>query len=179
MQCGEADGARCCTSLWLNVGQVVALFACFGFLLGLGLWGSAVMADDVQYAKAVSNRLNTTGRAIDMEVPMKDGDRALGDIPVRINPADSVLINKPALSQNLTPILDTGSRQRLKAIPGNGPFVSLSVLKSAGFDIRFDPTLQELNFHAAVEQRASEDISFSGIRRSPVSTTLAAPARVS
>ena len=77
--------------------------ACFVFLLGLGLWGSAVMADDVQYAKAVSNRLNTTGRAIDMEIPMKDADRALGDIPVRINPDNSVLINKPALSQILSP----------------------------------------------------------------------------
>jgi outer membrane usher protein len=178
MQCREADGAKFSNVFGWRIRRVLAGFACCVFLFGPGVAGAA-SAEAVEYAKAISNRLNTTGKAIDLEVPLKDQDRALGDIAIRINPDDSVLVNKPALTQILASILDAPSRQRLETLAGSGPFLALRSLKSAGFDIRFDPALQELTFYAAVEQRASEDISFAGLHRTPVSAAPATPARVS
>jgi outer membrane usher protein len=72
--------------------------ACIAVIVSVsGVCCHRVFAGEVQYAKPVSNRLNITGRAIDMEVPLKDGDRELGDIPIRIEPDDSVLVSRAAL----------------------------------------------------------------------------------
>jgi outer membrane usher protein len=136
-------------------------------------------AAGLEYAKPVSNRLNATGRAIDMEMPLKDGDRVLGDLPVRINADDSLLLSKPALLKMLSSILDGAARERLSALPSTGLFVSLRDLKSANLDIRFDQALQELTLNADTDQRATAEISLAGRQKTAVSSTLSSPAQIS
>jgi outer membrane usher protein len=133
----------------------------------------------VEYATPISKRLNTTGRPIDMDVPMKDHDRELGDIPIRINPNDSILINRAALIRMLATSLNHSARERLAAIGGGGPFIPLNDFENSGFHIRFDRALQELIFSLAADQRKPTDISLSGNRRAPVSSVLAPPAKFS
>jgi outer membrane usher protein len=133
----------------------------------------------VEYATPVSNRLNTTGKPIDMDVPMMDSGQELGDIPIRINSDDSISINRNVLTRILAPRLDSSALTRLAAIDGNAPFIRIEDFAAAGFDIRFDRALQELTFNVAADQRKSADLSLSGNRRSPVSSVLAPPAKFS
>ena len=89
-----------------------------------------------QYQKPVSSRLNTTGRAINMPVPLKDDAAELGELVVVINPDDSVVLPKAALVDKLTPVLDKASLERLHGVPDVNGQVTLGDLAAAGFNIR-------------------------------------------
>jgi outer membrane usher protein len=112
-----------------------------------------------------------------MDVPMKDSGQELGDIPIRINPDDSILINRIVLNRMLATSLDASARERLATIGDRTSFVPIKDFAGAGFDIRFDRALQELTFSVAADQRQPDDISLSGDRRPPVSSVLSPPAR--
>lgn len=114
-----------------------------------------------------------------MDVPLKDAGRELGDVPIRINPDDSIMINRTTLIQIFSASLDAAARNRLASVGGDAPFVPIAALATAGFDIRFDRALQELTFSLAADQRASADISLSGNRQSPGSSVAATPAKLS
>lgn len=133
-------------------------------------------AGETQYAKPISNRLNVTGRAIDLPVPLKDGDRPLGDILVRIDPDDKVFIHKSGLVEKLAPVLLEAVRARLEAVQSQAGLVALQALAAAGFDVRFDPGLQELVFRVSVDQRPAGDISLGYPARPRISANLARPA---
>jgi outer membrane usher protein len=147
--------------------------------MGIGLSSYAASAARVEYTTPVSNRLNTTGRPIDMDVPLKDSGRELGDIPIRINADDSILVSRAALIQAVSASLDATARTRLAAIGGDAPFVPIAAFASSGFEIRFDRGLQELTFTVPAKQRASSDISLSGNQQTRVSSVLAPPAKLS
>lgn len=114
-----------------------------------------------------------------MEVPLEDGDRDLGDVSIRINPDDSILISRAAFTQKLATILDPPARARLNGVGTNAPFVPIRDFSAAGVDVRFDRALQILRFNVTASARAPSDISLSGNRRAPVSSVLAPPARLS
>ena len=99
-----------------------------------------------QYQKPVSSRLNTTGRAINMPVPLKDDASELGEVVVVINPDDSVVLPKAALVDKLTPVLDKASLERLHGVPDVNGQVTIGDLAAAGFNMRFDPAALELVF---------------------------------
>ncbi|HVX35874.1 MAG TPA: fimbria/pilus outer membrane usher protein [Hyphomicrobium sp.] len=141
--------------------------------------GYTAYAAGVEYATPISTRLNTTGRPIDMDVPMEGDGRELGDIPIRINADDSIMVSRAALIQAVSASLDATARTHLAAIGGDAPFIPLPAFVSAGFDIRFDRALQELTFTVTPGQRATSDISLSGNRQSRVSSVLATPAKLS
>ena len=130
----------------------------------------------VEYAKSVSNRLNATGRALTLPVPLRDGGKQLGEIIIQINPDDSILIDKGELIEKLSPELTETHRQRLAGVPTEGTLVSLAALKAAGFEARFDTGLQELMIEPAVDQRAAGDIHLGGQAAAPVSGNLVKPA---
>lgn len=148
---------------------IVAMGICFS--------SYTASAAGVEYQAPFSIRLNTTGRPIDMDVPLKDGGRELGDIPIRINPDDSIMIGRAALIQVFATSLDATARNRLAAVGGNAPFVPIADFATSGFDIQFDRALQELTFSVSADQRASADISLSG--KSPGSSVVVPPAKLS
>lgn len=128
------------------------------------------------YQKAVSTKLNPTGRAINMPVPLKDDGQPIGEIIVRINADDSISIPKPALVEKFGPTLQGPARQKLEAMPESGGMVELTALKSAGFNARFDPGQLELNFVPTADQRPEGDLSLGGYRSRSISATALRPA---
>lgn len=151
--------------------------AMFAALLNLS--SCPASARDVEYAVPISTKLNTTGRPIDVDVPVKDADRELGEVPIRINPDDSILVSRPAITRLLAESLDEAARNRLMTVGGNASFVPLPLFASAGFHIRFDRAAQELTFSVEADQRASSDISLAGNRQGLRSSALASPAKFS
>jgi outer membrane usher protein len=132
-----------------------------------------------QYQKPVSSRLNTTGRAINMSVPLKDDGGELGDLVVLINSDDSVVLPKAALVDKLTPVLDKTSLERLHGVPDVNGQVTIGDLAAAGFNMRFDPAALELVFLPSADERPVGDISLAR-RQGPASSANAVkPATVS
>ena len=131
-----------------------------------------------QFAKPISSQLNPTGRALTIMMPLKDGDVPLGEVLVRINPDDTLLINAGDLKDRLNGAIDPAARARLEQAAEPGAFVSLAALKAAGIVLSFDPGLQELKLEIAVEQRPLGDISFLNKPAKPNEATLASPAKV-
>ena len=133
----------------------------------------------VEYAREVSSRLNTTGRAIAMPVPFKDGTQDLGEITVRLEIDDTVLVSKSDIAERLHRILDGESRRKLAAIPDKGGFAGLPDFEAAGISLRFDAGLQELRLEVGADGRQTSDISISGATQHRASSALAEPALVS
>lgn len=129
-----------------------------------------------EYAKPVSSRLNTTGRPINMPVPVKDDGVALGEIVVVIDPDDAVLVPKAALVNTLTKVLDQGSLSKLHGIPERNGQVTLDDLKAAGLGVRFDPGALELVFVASADQRPVGDLSLARRRGPGMSAATVRPA---
>lgn len=130
-----------------------------------------------EYAKPVSTKLNPTGRAFSLQVPLKDGDHEIGEVTIRIEPDDSVLVSVPDLKTKLKTALSEKTLAGLGgAVPADG-FATLAALKASGLNLTFDAGLQELHFAADVDQRGTNDISLGGGRRMPPSAALVAPAK--
>ncbi len=135
-------------------------------------------AGEKQYQKPVSSRLNTTGRAINMPVPLKDDASELGEVVVVINPDDSVVLPKAALVDKLTPVLDKASLERLHGVPDVNGQVTLGDLAAAGFNMRFDPAALELVFLPSADERPVGDISLARRRGPPSSANAVKPGAV-
>ncbi len=127
----------------------------------------------------MSSKLNPTGRAITMTVPLKDGDVALGEVTVRISPEDTVLVNKADLAERLRGELDAAVIARLDEQEGAGGFLSVAALSKAGVALKFDGGLQELQLMLATDQRPTNDISMVSRRSQPSSAVQAPAAKVS
>jgi outer membrane usher protein len=152
-------------------------FAAAGLLLSLVAQFSPAAA--VEYAKPVSNRLNTTGRAITMPLPLKSDGVAAGDVFARIEPDDSVSVSKADLSQRLTSIVGDNVQQILAAADADAGFVRLDVLKASGIDVTFDPGLQEIEFHLSADQHQDGEIRLSKFSVGQISGNLTPPAAIS
>ncbi|MBN9290787.1 MAG: fimbrial biogenesis outer membrane usher protein, partial [Hyphomicrobium denitrificans] len=127
----------------------------------------------------VSSKLNTTGKPIGMDVPVKDGDRDLGDVAIRINADDSILVSRMGISRAIEATLGASARKSLATIDADATFLPLAAFASAEIGLRFDRASQELILNVAPEQRAISDLSLSGNRQAPPSSVLASPAKLS
>lgn len=108
-----------------------------------------------------------------MPVPIKDAGRSLGEITVRIEPDDTLLVGKRDLGERLAGVMTPAATAGLAAMPDAGGFVTLAALEATGIALRFDPGLLELQVQPKVEQRPTGDIAigtWSG-RSSPAVAT--------
>lgn len=141
----------------------------------------AAVADETptgtpQFSKKVAARLNTTGRAMHIPVPLKDDGLTLGEIVAIINPDDSVLLPKAALVDALTKVLDKASIERLHGLRDTNGQVSIADLVAAGFKVKFDPALLEVVFQSSVDQRQAGDFSLARRSGPLISANAARPA---
>lgn len=127
---------------------------------------------------APAQRINPTGKRLDMPVPLKEGGRSYGEIALRIEPDDSVHLPKAALVEALAKVLTVKVLEPVRDLPDSGGYVSLPALEKAGVKLRFDASLLELVVEPKVEQRPTNDISFGGgyTGRPAVVTPTALPA---
>ncbi len=128
------------------------------------------------YAKSVSSKLNPTGRVLSMPVPLKDDNQTLGDIIIRINPDDTVLIPKDPLIELLTPVTDQAILAKLRGVRDSNGQISIADLKAAGINIAFDPSSFELALSAGADQRPVGDLSLGGRTGPSMSANAVRPA---
>ncbi len=136
-------------------------------------------AAEVEYAKTITNRLNSTGRTITLPVPLKDGATLLGDVIIRIGADDQVTVSKADLIERLQPTTSESIRTRLRSLGETGGFVTLPALQAAGLQLTFDAGLQELRMALALEGRPTNDVSLRGTQASASTAILSKPATYS
>src|SRR5215207_9252637 len=99
---------------------------------------------------------NPTTRPVTLTVPLRDGQRYLGDVLVEIDPDDTVRLSAPRLVELLAGILDDAALASLRARPA-----SLADLAAAGVALRYDPQELALDLAIAGERRASRSLQVS------------------
>ena len=124
--------------------------------------GAIAAAAQPDYAKPVSTKLNSTGKAITMAVPFTAGEQSLGDLVVTINPDDGVAIAKLALLDKLGPLLGKDATSRLAALPDQNGKVAIEALKAAGFDITFDRSQLAMAYKPKGDDRATGELTLGG-----------------
>lgn len=161
-----------------RIGEGASSILVCALAVGVANSTSAVAAtgEHLELVKPISEKLNSSGRAITMAVPIRDDMQPIGEIVLRINADDSVLIPKAALVDKLTSVLDAETLARLHGAGASGGQLSIADLRAAGFDVRFDPGLLELVFLPTPEQRPSGDLSLTGHRSPRMSANALSPA---
>lgn len=141
-------------------------------------------AGDIQWSNAGADgaarsgvgRLNTTGRTIELTMPLRDGAFYLGDVSARVSPADAISIPKDRLADMLAPILRAEALDIIKTISDTEGYLALADLNEKGLDFKFDPGTLEITFNPTIEQRATGQLSASNRRDQIISENLAEPA---
>lgn len=140
--------------------------------------GTLSPASPAEYAKPVSNRLNTTGRTLTIPLPVKSDGAAVGEVTARINADDNVSLSKSDLVERLGGLLDPATQQVIASAEA-GEFVSISSLNAAGIKVSFDPGLQEVEFHLTADQHQDGEIRLARAAKARVSANASRAADVS
>lgn len=125
----------------------------------------------------ITNRLNTTGRSIDLPVPLREGRRELGEITIRLNSDDSVLVHRDGLCDLARQTLNARVLDDIQRLPAT--FLSIEALAAAGIEIGFDASLLEVVVKPKADQRPISDLSFGDRPRQQASGRVADPANIS
>lgn len=112
-------------------------------------------------------RLNTTGRAINMAVPLKDGGRVVGDVMIRIETDSSVRLAKASFVEKMAPLVAEPARKSLDALKESDGMTALKDVQAAGLGVTFDAGLMELVFEPTADQRPTGALSLTGTNPKP------------
>lgn len=130
-------------------------------------------------SEAVAGGPNSqAGRAMDLAVPMRDGQFYLGDVAGRVSPGNEVSLQKERLVQLLQPLLREPALAALKAIPDDQGYIALAAIQQSGFAMQFDAATVEVQFEPSPEQRSKGRLSASNKSEDVRSENMAAPATV-
>ena len=113
---------------------------------------------------APTPRLNTTGRAVDLQVPFKDGGREIGSVLVRIDEADNVSVDAAGVLPLLENLFDQDVLDSLSDAAVDGRLTPAS-FEAAGLDLAFDPGLLELQLMTPVDRRRDQVVSLASERQ--------------
>ncbi len=116
--------------------------------------------------------LNPTDRTLSLLVELRERDRRLGEVAIKIAPGDTIAVNKDQFARACAPLLRDRVAARLRALPAQDGFFALAVLNAAGFQTRFDPATMRLEFTPTVKQRPRGTVR---IRRAPAAGGEAEP----
>lgn len=113
-----------------------------------------------------ARKLNSTGRAVVLTVPAKDGGSYLGDVPVQIDVDDRLTFPAGRVVQLLAELLAPDVLESLRTSLGGRAQVSPEDLAPLGIGVEYDPRTLELRFNIPTERRASRAVSVSALDRS-------------
>lgn len=150
--------------------------ALFGVVIAIASLVQAARA--VEYAQTISRKLNTTGRAITMQVPLNDNGRTAGEVTVRISPDDAVFVDCTSLRALLAETASAQTRARLDRLASQDGFVPIETIREAGIDANFDPASQEVSIRLTADDRETRDIDLGVPRAGPASAQAQRPANV-
>jgi outer membrane usher protein len=122
--------------------------------------------------------MNTSGRALELTIPAKDGANYLGDVIVRVNADDSVDFSAQRLLDLLTNVLEPNTLKALQGSFAGRAALTPADFQASGIGIKYDPQRLELKLDIASERRATRSLLVSPIDREKIGT-YAKPAGVS
>ena len=123
-------------------------------------------------------RLNPSGRMISLAVSLKDGDRHLGEITIRVAPDDAIGVAANELISAAGPLLRHEEIEKIEALAGEDGFIALSRLTSDTLEARFDGALMNLHIAPRIEQRRRGLVRLGGPRARDLSD-ISQPAKLS
>ena len=108
-------------------------------------------------------RLNPTGRAISLTVPLKDGALYLGDIVLAIDANDRLSFSSSRLLDLLSNIVDPKIVETLRGSLAGKAEISPSDLAGSGVTVTYDPQRLELNLAIPATMRAARSIQVAAL----------------
>ena len=114
---------------------------------------------------APEQRLNTTGRAIDLTTPIKDGPTYLGDIVITIDPEDNITFSSRRFVEVVSPVLDQRILEAVRAAASVHTDMTPDDLQGTGIAVRYNPQTLELALDIPAEYRAARAIQVSALDR--------------
>lgn len=113
----------------------------------------------------VGVRYNTTGRPITLTVPAKDGGNYLGDVPLTIQPDDTLELPTRRTLQLLGLLLDPNFFSTIEDSLGTRATLTPADLLPSGITVSYDPKTLELTFSIPAERRVSRSVIVSPLDR--------------
>ena len=126
---------------WLT--GVAALALLQGEALAQDARNPAPTTGDAAIAQAQGTRLNTTGKTIDIVVPLRERV-PIGQVEIRIAPDDSVTISQRDLANAIRRGVTPQFVAAIEAIPSVGGFVTAQDVAAHGMLLAFDPSALDL-----------------------------------
>ncbi|GAA4013049.1 hypothetical protein GCM10022280_08920 [Sphingomonas swuensis] len=110
---------------------------------GFGQDASARIGSAPASVPVPRQKLNTSGQAIDLVVPLRERV-PLGQVAVRIAPDDSVTVALADLAAALGRSATATFLDRIRAVPASDGYASLEALSAVGLKLAFDPAALDL-----------------------------------
>lgn len=129
--------------------------------LPLGFLAAAV-AQEPGEGGLEAMRLNPTGRVLMMPMPLKDGDKTLGEVVARINPDDSIWVRKDVVVRLLGDAVKAHVIQSIEQLPDKAGHIEIGALAASGAELRFDQAEVALKIVPKADLRAPQTISLGG-----------------
>jgi len=111
-------------------------------------------------ATTSTQRLNPTGKTIDLQVPFKDEDREIGSVSLRIDENDNLSLDADGTLPLLAELFDPDVIQQLSGAAEDGRLTPKN-FQVASLDLEFDPGLLELKLITPVESRKDQVVSLA------------------
>ena len=121
-------------------------------------------------ASVSPGRLNTTGRAVELIAPIKDGATYLGDIVITIDTSDHITFSLERFAEVVSPALDPRILEAVRAAGAGRTIIGIEDLQGTGITARYVPQTLELALDIPAEYRASRTIQVSALDREPIGT---------
>ena len=148
-------------------------------MLVLSLFIAIASAPALAQSPAISRtQLNPTGRTLNMPVPLLDDDRQLGELIIRIETDDRILVRKEQLATLLAAALKPDAIERLNLVQDSGGLIELKILNNAGIRLDFDPSAVAVRVLPNVATRTSQSISMATASNQAPSSVLLKPSLV-
>lgn len=144
-------------------------------LLAADYFGCNAAAAASRTASDVSTQFNQTGHGMTMMVPLSDSGRTLGDVVLRVEKDDTIIVSRLSL---LFVLKDEGTAEVVTHLASLPEMIPLSDLKLAGLDVSFDRQAVALIMGLTASQRKTGELSLGPLQPAK-SNALAKPARAS
>lgn len=123
-------------------------------------------------AQPAHSPINTTGRTINLTVPMKDGAYDLGDVILTIDPQDHITFSAQRTLDLLSKVLDPNVLNTLRSRWTGQSSLSPDSFNDTGIGVAYDPKRLELVMIIPASLRANRSVSVAAFDQQRMGTFL-------
>lgn len=140
---------------------------------------TSASAQEASATEPAAMRLNSTGRVLMMPVPLKDGDKTLGEVIARINPDDSIWVRKDIVVRLLKGAVKPQVISAIAQLPETAGHIEIGEIAKSGADLVFDQANVALSIQPKADLRTAKKISLGGLTASMANAQVVEPAAFS